>query len=126
MTSRASGGAQSPAPASGVGPEGAGSPEDATAPRQEPLHARLRRTAFVLACIPYPDRPLTDDQAAEVIAAAHLLMTASVRLEGVDERHSRHTAAQRRRTRFTVVALVGFAALYLLFVTVMITLDASH
>lgn len=99
---------------------------DASAQRLEPLHGRLRRAAFTLACIPYPDRPLTDDQAAEIIAAAHLLMTASVRLEAADERNSRHAAARGRRTRLAVAALAGFAVVYLLFITVMITLDVSH
>lgn len=119
-------GAPDPVAASGVGSASGSGSADGTGPREEPLHARLRRAGFTLACIPYPDRPLTDDQAAEVIGAAHLLMTASVRMEAADERNARHQAAAARRERIAIGAWIAVATACLIFIAVGVTLDATH
>ncbi|MFE9099891.1 hypothetical protein [Actinomadura geliboluensis] len=45
------------------------------------LHERLRQAAYGLILIAVPGKGLTDDQAAEVSAAAHLMMRACAQLE---------------------------------------------
>ncbi|NEA21582.1 hypothetical protein [Actinomadura bangladeshensis] len=93
---------------------------------EAPLHERLQRAAYGLVRIPRPDRPLTDDQAADVVTAAHLMMRAAARIEAAEERLARHKATDRRRARTATAVLILFVLAWLVFCAVGIALDATH
>ena len=71
----------------------------------EPLAAQLVASAFGLADVPAPGRSITDDQAAKVAAAAHLMLRASMALEEREKLLDRE-AARRERTDGVLLAVV--------------------
>ncbi|MCQ0012646.1 hypothetical protein [Actinomadura madurae] len=70
--------------------------------------------------------PLTDDHAADVIAASQLMLSASFELADAEEERTRRKAFGARCERIAVAAFIALAAVFLTVAIVGITLDATH